>query len=301
MRNNDPSPTITNCAFVGNIGSGISNRNGSVPILTNCILWSNTSGSFDGQTAPIVTFSNVEGGFAGAGNINSNPMFVDPNGADGDPSTWEDNDYHLSPGSPCLNAGNNNALELPGMDLASGPRILNGIVDMGPYEAGACADDAGCDDADLCTSDTCMNGICVNTMTDCIDSDTCTLDGCDPATGLCVNDPIFPCCGDSFCDLGEDECDCPDDCGAPPATESNCIDGVDEDCDGQIDCNDPDCTDDPVCPATMCGNGVCDIGEDCFCCPADCRCTGKNCANSCCGDGVCAKENARNCPVDCGG
>ncbi len=49
-------------------------------------------------------------------------------------------------------------------------------------------------------------------------------------------------CGDGSCAMGEDSCTCPDDCGDPPSTETNCDDGVDNDCDGSIDDADDDCT-----------------------------------------------------------
>lgn len=42
-----------------------------------------------------VSHSNVEGGFAGSGNIDLDPLFVDPSLGD----------YHLQPGSPCVDAG----------------------------------------------------------------------------------------------------------------------------------------------------------------------------------------------------
>jgi len=162
-----------------------------------------------------------------------------------------------------------------------------------------------CDDGDLCTTDSCdsVSG-CANTPINCDDGDPCTSDSCDSGTGTCVNDPVTPCCGDTFCDPGEDQCSCPADCGTPPSVESNCTDGIDEDCDGQVDCADSDCADDSACSSgTVCGNGVCEgNGEDCFSCSSDCRCAGPNC-NACCGDGICGGngENPNNCPVDCGG
>lgn len=48
-------------------------------------------------------------------------------------------------------------------------------------------------------------------------------------------------CGDGTCDAGESSCSCPDDCGAPPSTETQCSDGLDDDCDGLVDGDDPDC------------------------------------------------------------
>ncbi len=77
-------------------------------------------------------------------------------------------------------------------------------------------------------------------------------------------------CGDGTCDAGEDQCSCPSDCGNPPGSETNCTDGVDEDCDGATDCNDADCSGDPACVASFCGDGTCDAGEDECSCSSDC-------------------------------
>jgi sialate O-acetylesterase len=75
-------------------------------------------------------------------------------------------------------------------------------------------------------------------------------------------------CDDGTCDPGEDQCNCPEDCGSPPATETNCFDEIDEDCDTFTDCDDSDCDGDPACPS--CGDTYCDIGEDQCNCPEDC-------------------------------
>jgi beta-glucanase (GH16 family) len=50
-------------------------------------------------------------------------------------------------------------------------------------------------------------------------------------------------CGDGTCSGYEDSCNCSDDCGLPPATEGICDDGLDDDCDGLTDSDDPDCYD----------------------------------------------------------
>ena len=76
-------------------------------------------------------------------------------------------------------------------------------------------------------------------------------------------------------------------------------------CGAEDECCGPDCNfgNDPDCQSEPCGDGVCaGNGEDCFSCPADCRCAGRSC-NACCGDGICGGngEKANNCPVDCGG
>jgi subtilisin family serine protease len=56
-----------------------------------------------------------------------------------------------------------------------------------------------------------------------------------------------PFCGDGNVDPGETPCNCPQDCGAPPSSETNCSDGVDNDCDGLTDCADSDCASAPNC------------------------------------------------------
>jgi len=77
-----------------------------------------------------------------------------------------------------------------------------------------------------------------------------------------------PLCGDTNCDPGEDQCNCPGDCGTPPLEETNCTDGINEDCDTDTDCDDADCMGDPACP--YCGDATCDSDEDQCNCAADC-------------------------------
>ena len=282
MRNNDPSPVITNTTIAFNLGSGISSRNGSAPVLVNSIVFGNTGGSFSGKDAPIVTYSDVEGGFPGVGNIDADPLFADPAGADGDPATLDDNDYHLTANSPAIDAGSNDAPELPFTDLDGNSRIAGGAVDMGAYEfAASCADDADCDDGDLCTTDACVDGTCLHTVLSCDDRDACTIDFCDSAIGVCVNDL--------------DDCDDGDPCTV-------------DSCDPAVGCsNDPVvCAPGEVCDAGSCtpvvcdGDSLCEAGEDCNNCPSDCIAgSGPQCGNGICeaGDG----EDCLSCPADCNG
>jgi hypothetical protein len=76
------------------------------------------------------------GSLGGVGNHGLDPLFIDADGADNTPGT-EDDDLHLSLGSPCIDAGDNAALP-PDIefDLDGNPRIVNRIVDMGCYELG---------------------------------------------------------------------------------------------------------------------------------------------------------------------
>ena len=77
-----------------------------------------------------------------------------------------------------------------------------------------------------------------------------------------------PVCGDGTCDAGESLCSCAADCGAPPSGEGGlCSDGVDNDCDGTVDCADSDCAADAACQAVDCSSfsdkGACSAEASC--------------------------------------
>ncbi|MCH8007162.1 MAG: right-handed parallel beta-helix repeat-containing protein, partial [Planctomycetes bacterium] len=148
MYNVDSSPTVTNCTFTGNSvgccsgsGGAMFNVNSS-PTVTNCILWGNSPNEIaDAEPAAKVRYSDVQGGWPGIGNIDADPLFVDPlNG-----------NYRLSRDSPCIDAADNTAVPFNvTTDLDGNPRFVddlgtpdtgNGtppIVDMGAYEFQAC-------------------------------------------------------------------------------------------------------------------------------------------------------------------
>ena len=125
------SPTLTNCTFFNNTctngpGGAIINNYQCSPIITNCILWGDhatsaneISNSTSPTCHPVVTYSNVQGGYTGTGNLNADPLFVDSAGGD----------VHLKTGSPCIDAGNNLAPNLPTTDFEGNPRILDGDGD----------------------------------------------------------------------------------------------------------------------------------------------------------------------------
>ncbi|MHC4500691.1 MAG: choice-of-anchor Q domain-containing protein, partial [Planctomycetota bacterium] len=151
------STLLTNCTFAGNSASNgnaiacdsYDQRWPSDFLITNCILWDggNEIWNNDGSTITI-TYSDVQGAWPGQGNIEADPCFVDPgywdsNGTAGDVNDdyWVDGDYHLLPGSPCIDAGDPNYVAEPNeTDLDGKPRVLDGdgdgtsVVDMGAYE-----------------------------------------------------------------------------------------------------------------------------------------------------------------------
>ncbi len=149
------NPVLINCTFTGNWavveGGGIFNPDTNLT-LENCILWDNKdSGGTDESaqisyiTPPIVTYSCIQGwtgALGGLGNIDANPLFVEPgywsaNGTpdDANDDVWVDGDYHLLSDSPCIDAGDPNYVAEPNeTDLDGRPRVMAGRIDMGAYE-----------------------------------------------------------------------------------------------------------------------------------------------------------------------
>ncbi len=136
------SPVLINCTFSGNsvvnIGGGIYNEVNSHPTVINSILWGNTPDgiSSDEESGLAATYSNIQGGYSGTGNINTDPMFVD--------STH--GDFHLKQNSPCIDAGDNSAPYLSEKDIDGDNRKVNNpsvtdtgngsspVIDMGADE-----------------------------------------------------------------------------------------------------------------------------------------------------------------------
>jgi hypothetical protein len=156
------NPVITNCTFANNIATGggcgaINDYNNCAPTIVNGIYWDSTSPQIcDGLgSAATVNYSDVQGGWGGAGanNINANPRFVDADGQDGAVGTLDDN-LRLLANSPCVDNGSNaavpsdtadldsdgNTTEQTPLDLDLRPRFADGncdgnsVVDMGAYE-----------------------------------------------------------------------------------------------------------------------------------------------------------------------
>ncbi len=118
-------PVITNNTFFANSagnGGGIYVYQ-SKPKITNTIFWDNVPNELPAGLD--VTYCDVKGGYAGTGNIDADPLFLDP--AMGD--------FHIPFDSPCRSAGDRNAAGLPDIDFEGDPRTgLFAFPDIGADE-----------------------------------------------------------------------------------------------------------------------------------------------------------------------
>ncbi|MHC4167322.1 MAG: right-handed parallel beta-helix repeat-containing protein [Planctomycetota bacterium] len=149
--------TVQNCTFSGNsaadIGSALCSF--SSPRIKNCIFRDNGIPAIGFVSEePLVSYSNVEGGWPGEGNIDVDPGFVEPgfwdaNGTheDANDDFWVGGDYHLlseagrwdreteswvrdAATSPCIDAGD------PNSPIGTESFPNGGRPNMGAYGAG---------------------------------------------------------------------------------------------------------------------------------------------------------------------
>ncbi|MGD8451773.1 MAG: right-handed parallel beta-helix repeat-containing protein [Phycisphaerae bacterium] len=296
------SMTFANCTFSGNSAGtlggvlfSILNSYSSIHAV-NCVLW--------GNTAPVnpqldsgadVSFSCVQGSYAGSGNIDADPLFVDADGPDGIYGTADDN-LRLLEGSPCINTGDDESIPAGvTIDLDGEPRVQHCHVDMGAYETPYFDEDCNSNDvSDECDIENCdgspwcgdcnENGvpdecdIADGTAQDC--NENGIPDECEPGWLEDCNENGVP----DFCDLfGGTSQDCndnsvPDECDIASGTSQDCNEnGIPDECDidncdGSSwcgDCNDngvPDGCDVAIGTSQDCNeNGIpdeCDI-ENC--------------------------------------
>jgi hypothetical protein len=129
--------TVNNCTFSGNTGTNaiyMNNGSGSFDF-RNCIFWDNTVSNFITifSGSPTFQYCDIEGGYTGTGNINSDPLFV---GSGFNP-------YELGAGSPCIDAGDGDAAptnDYLGQARVDDPTVTNtgtgtpAYTDIGAYE-----------------------------------------------------------------------------------------------------------------------------------------------------------------------
>ncbi len=132
---------FSNCTISGNtalLGGGLGNNLASQAIVSNCILWNNEPSQIDLLTfndTIVVTHSDIQGNWIGPGNTNSNPLFIDSDGADNVPGTLDD-DFHIPLWSPCIDRGEPGYVPPAGAttDIDGEQRVLGCRVDMGADE-----------------------------------------------------------------------------------------------------------------------------------------------------------------------
>lgn len=114
---------IVNCTIVDNSTFGVYGGFFDDPSIANSIVWNNGYKELWWLGTTQVTYCNVKGGYSGVGNINVDPAFADPAAGD----------YHLTYGSPCINAGYAYSTVRP-EDFEGDSRTGSGGVDMGADE-----------------------------------------------------------------------------------------------------------------------------------------------------------------------
>jgi hypothetical protein len=117
---------IINCTLRFNLateqGGGLYSEFSDVAV-TNSIVWGNTPdqiGYRGSSDVPVVTWSDVQGGYSGTGNINETPQFVNLLNA------------HLKGASPAIDAGTSTGA--PTEDIDGDARPADAGVDMGADE-----------------------------------------------------------------------------------------------------------------------------------------------------------------------
>jgi hypothetical protein len=131
---------LINCTFSSNSarygGGAVYNFQGSQPELAHCILWGDTPDEICVDSGePLACFSDIEGGWpVGAGNINIDPEFTDPNNGDyhlkSQAGRWNPIDEIWAMDkvdSPCIDTGD------PLSPVGDEPEPNGGIINMGAY------------------------------------------------------------------------------------------------------------------------------------------------------------------------
>ena len=150
MNNWYSNPTIVNCTFLDNStnqdGGAVAVTHESTVTVINSILWDNAPDEVyvEGDSSCSVSYSDCLGGCLGAGNIESDPLFVDAAAGD----------LQLQTGSPCIDAADGAfapELDIEGYGRVDDPLTSNtgtgtpAYADMGAYEYQAPEPDAGPD------------------------------------------------------------------------------------------------------------------------------------------------------------
>ncbi len=125
---------VRNCTIVNNSPGGLFAASWDGLSVTNTIVWGNEMYQIQtDQSDPTVTFCDVQGGYAGAGNRDADPSFLGPSAGPGIEYDGSAANWALQSISPCINAGTQ-VQDLPDMDLAGVSRVASGVIDLGAWE-----------------------------------------------------------------------------------------------------------------------------------------------------------------------
>ncbi|MHC4556995.1 MAG: hypothetical protein ACYS80_06790 [Planctomycetota bacterium] len=140
LYNYQSRPFLTNCTFAGNSaqdGNALAcePKFWSNVELINCILWDGGNEIWNNDVSKItVNYSNVQGGWPGEANIDTDPLFVDPNNDDYHLLSergryWQEHDVWVldEVTSPCIDSGD------PAADPSGEPTPNGGRINMGAY------------------------------------------------------------------------------------------------------------------------------------------------------------------------
>jgi len=118
------SSFITNTTIAYNDEEGLRTVGGGIVTITNSIIYFNTPQANQIVGSPNVSYCDVQGGFTGTGNINSNPVFL------------SETELNIVLGSQCVDAGDPNSVY---NDVCFPPSLGTERNDMGAHGGpGAC-------------------------------------------------------------------------------------------------------------------------------------------------------------------
>lgn len=135
--NGASAPSITNCTITENSsadwGDGMYSQSNSTPRVVNSIFWNVSSNEIKTEPGSVtqVVYSDIQGGISGTGNINKDPLFINP----------IDGDFRLLSDSPCIDGADglsalstdidgNRRIDAESANTGKGPPW----VDIGAYE-----------------------------------------------------------------------------------------------------------------------------------------------------------------------
>jgi hypothetical protein len=114
------SAVISNNTLVNNDVYGIENSAQGQLTISNCIVWDCN----DDLQRCSATYSCIQDGDSGTGNIDFYPFFED----------YANNDFHITKNSPCVDRGDPNFTDSGQTDIDGDSRVIDGWVDMGADE-----------------------------------------------------------------------------------------------------------------------------------------------------------------------